>query len=78
MTTALSGTDDGTVTLKIGSTAVTNGLITIAASSAINTQDSATPTALNIISAGDIISAVSAKTTTGGAALVSITLTRTP
>lgn len=75
VTKALAGTDDGTITLKINGVAVTNGQITIALSSALNTQDSATPTALNLFSKGDTISVTGAKTTAGGSALTSIQYT---
>ena len=77
VTLALAATDDATITAQIGGVAVTNGQITLNASSALNTSDSATPTALNVFAAGDRIDLVGAKTTAGGKALVSVTVTRT-
>lgn len=48
---------DATLTAKIGATAVTGGVITITQSgSAAGDKDSATPTAANIVAAGDIVS----------------------
>jgi hypothetical protein len=49
-------TNDAVVTAKIGSTAVTNGVITIANSgSAIGDVDTCTPSAANTVAAGDLI-----------------------
>lgn len=77
VTKAIAATDDATITAQINGVAVTNGQITINASSALNTSDSATPTALNIFAAGDRIDMVAAKATAGGKAQVSVTVTRT-
>jgi len=53
VTNGAVGTADITVTGKIGSTAITNGVVTIAtAASAAGDVDSATPTAANTITAG--------------------------
>lgn len=49
-------TNDAVVTGKIGSTAITNGVITIAnAGSAIGDMDTCTPSAANVVAAGDVI-----------------------
>jgi hypothetical protein len=73
----VSATDNGTITCQINGVAVTDGEITVAASSPVDTSDSASPTALNVFAAGDRIDLVSLKTTTGGRCLVSVTVTRT-
>lgn len=50
-------TGDATLTGKIGATAITNGAITVTqAGSAAGDVDSATPTALNTVAVGDVIS----------------------
>lgn len=77
VTKVVSGTDDWTITANIGAVAVTGGVVTIAASSALNTADSATPTADNAFSAGDLITFVSLKTTVGGKAQLTAIVTRT-
>ncbi len=49
-------TNDAVVTGKIGSTAITNGVITVTASgSAIGDVDTCTPTAANAVVAGDFV-----------------------
>ena len=49
-------TNDAVVTGKIGSTSITNGAFTVAYSgSAIGDVDSCTPSALNVVAAGDVI-----------------------
>jgi hypothetical protein len=73
----VSATDNGTITAQINGVAVTDGEITVTASSPVNTSDSASPTALNVFAAGDKIDLVSLKTTTGGRCLVSVEVTRT-
>lgn len=53
------GTADITVTANIGATPVTNGVVTIAtAASAAGDVDSATPTAANVVTAGQAINFV--------------------
>lgn len=60
-------TADITVTAKIGSTAITNGVVTITQSgSAAGDVDSATPTALNTITAGAAMNFVVAGGGAGG------------
>ena len=49
-------TNNAVCTFKIGSTSITNGVVTVTASgSAIGDMDSATPTAANTVAAGDVI-----------------------
>lgn len=78
VTTALANTDAGTVTAAIGKndvyTNVTNGAVTLALSSALGVRASATPTAANLIQAGNFLRLTSAKTTSGGAAQTYVTL----
>lgn len=66
--TAIDGvvsTADITITAKLGSTGITTGVVTIAtAASAAGDMDSASPTALNVVAAGDVINFV----VTGGGA----------
>lgn len=77
VTKALSGTDDATITLAIGATLVTNGVITVPLSSAINTSADCTPTADNTsLVAYSEISLIGAKTTVGGKVNVSLILKR--
>lgn len=60
-------TADITITAKIGSTGITNGVVTIAtASSAAGDVDSATPSAANAVNAGDAINLVVAGGGSGG------------
>jgi len=66
---AISGADS-VVTCSIGATAITNGVITVAnAASAAGDLDSATPTALNTVAAGDLVKAVSGGQSTDTATL---------
>lgn len=78
VTKQLAGTDAGTITPQINATSVTNGLISIPASSAVNVLSNNTPTALNVFKQDDVISVISAKVTPGGAALVTLRFLRTP
>lgn len=76
VTTALAGTDVGTVTLAIGKdgtfTAVTGGVLTIAISAALSERDEVIATAANYFAPGDEIKCTSAKTTSGGQAMVEV------
>lgn len=67
---ALTNTDAGTITLAQGVndkyTDMTNGVVTLALSSAIGTRASALPSASYIIDAGQAVRYTSAKTTAGG------------
>lgn len=67
------GTADITVTGRIGSTAITNGAVTIATtSSAAGDVDSATPTAANTITAGAALNFVVAGGGSGGSPRVHV------
>lgn len=73
VTKALSGTDDGTITPKDNAgTTMTEGTITLEASSAVGTEASATPTANNVINADQKLQLTVAKTTAGGKARVTV------
>lgn len=68
-------TADITITAKIGSTAVTNGVVTIAtASSAAGDVDSATPTAENVLAAGAALNLVVAGGGSGGSPRVHVAI----
>ena len=73
---ALSATDAGTITLASGVndvyTNLTNGVITLALSSAVGTRADCFPTAFQFVRGGDYLRLTSAKTTTGGAATVQL------
>ncbi len=61
------GTADITITAKIGSTGMTNGVVTIAtAASAAGDVDSATPSAANVVTAGQAMNFVVAGGGSGG------------
>jgi predicted ATP-grasp superfamily ATP-dependent carboligase len=78
VTKDLAGTDAGTITAKNNAgTAMTGGTITLAASSAVGTVGTATPTANNVIDTGQVLQLTVAKTTAGGRARVEIQYTRT-
>jgi hypothetical protein len=67
------GTADITLTGRIGSTAITNGVVTIAtAASAAGDVDSATPTAANTITAGAALNFVVAGGGAGGSPRVHV------
>ena len=77
VTKALSATDDGTITMKNGAgTTMTNGTLTFPSSSALNTAQTIIPTGDNTFNAGDVLQAVTLKTTAGGRALLSIKVER--
>lgn len=81
VTKAIAGTDDATATIQINGVGVTNGVITVTASSALNTVFSCTPTALNTYLTGgtDVaLQVVTAKTTAGGKGLITILMLETP
>ena len=80
VTNGAVATADVTLTFKLGATAITNGVVTIAtAASAAGDVDSATPTALNIVTAGQAINFVVTGGGAGGTPLghVVVVLTRT-
>ena len=68
ITTVINGTiatADAVLTASIATTAITNGAVTIAYSgSAAGDADSATPTALNVVAAGDVLKVVSGAAST--------------
>ena len=76
-TKAIANTDNATITLKDnGGTGMTGGVITFTASDAQNTAYSSSVTANNTLSSGDLLTILCAKTTGGGAALVTIEIER--
>jgi hypothetical protein len=71
VTKALAGTDAGTITPKNDAAqAMASGTLTFAASSALNTRQSAVPTTNNLVAAGSFMELTAAKTTAGGAVTV--------
>jgi hypothetical protein len=73
----VAATDDGTIT---GANSVGNsnaGVVTVAASSALNAEDSATPDTNVVVAAGSYYQLTSAKSTAGGKVLVTLEYTRT-
>jgi hypothetical protein len=76
-TKAIAGTDAGTIVLKnAAGTTMTAGTVTFAASDPLETAYTVTPSANNSFSAGDILYAVTSKTTAGGKVLLTITYNR--
>jgi hypothetical protein len=74
---AIAATDDGTIVPKNnGGVAMTDGTITVTASSAIATGFTATPTANNTFVAGDLLTFTTAKTTKGGTGTLYIKVTK--
>lgn len=77
VTKALAGTDDGTITAKNNAgTGMTGGVITLALSSAVATEGTASPTANNTIAVDEKLQLTVAKTTAGGRARVTVEYTR--
>ena len=78
VTNAAVGTADITLTCKIGATAITTGVVTVAtAGSAAGDVDSASPTALNIITAGAALNCVVTGGGAGGTPRIDVTFTIT-
>lgn len=73
---AIAATDNATITGQINAVNITTGVITIPASSANGFNVSVTPTAANTFLAGDTLDLISAKSTAGGTALVSVKIQR--
>ena len=73
---AVAGTDDGTITGANSTGDSANGVVTVAASSALDTEDSASPTTNNEVAADSYYKLTSAKTTAGGKVLATIEYTR--
>ena len=74
-TSAIAATDDAVVTIAKNGAPIAGATITFAGSSAINTAGSVGTFTTTNFAAGDTISFIGAKTTAGGSALVSCTLT---
>jgi len=72
----IAGTDDGTITGANSTGDSANGVVTVAASSALDTEDSASPTTNNEVAADSYYKLTSAKTTAGGKVLATIEYTR--
>ena len=73
---AIAATDDGTITGANSTGDSANGVITVAASSALDTEDSASPTTNNEVAADSYYKLTSAKSTAGGKVLVTLEYTR--
>jgi hypothetical protein len=76
-TTAMGATDAGTITGANSTGASSGGVLTHALSEAVGTEHSASPTTNNVVLADGYYSLTTLKTTTGGAALVTVEVTRT-
>lgn len=73
---ALANTDAGTIQLANNAgTNMTAGLLTIPLSSAVGTDVAVTPSANNVITAGQKVQVTTAKTTAGGKALLTLEFT---
>lgn len=72
VTKAIAGTDNGTITGANANGNSANGVITCTASSAVNTEFSATPTTNNTVQADSYYKLTTAKTTAGGKVLVTL------
>ena len=68
----VAGTDDGTITAANATGDSDNGVITVPASSAVNTEFSVTPTSNNTVAANSYYQLTSAKPTAGGRVLVTL------
>ncbi len=78
VTSALSGSDDGTITCKNNAgSSMSGGVVTLVASSPVASEATATPTTNNTFTSGQKMQLTVAKTTTGGAATVFIEYTVT-
>lgn len=71
-------TNDATCTFKIGSTGITDGVVTVTASgSAVGDVDSATPSAANTVAVGDVVKCT-VSNTPGGSRTAFVTLLISP
>lgn len=77
VTKVIAGTDNATITMYINGTLTVPNSISITASTAVNSTASTTVTASNTGSADQQVKFVTAKTTAGGKALLTINLERT-
>lgn len=75
--TEIADTDNGTITCGNSAGDSANGVITAAASAALDTEYSVSPTTNNVVLADGYYSLTSAKTTPGGKVLVSLEWTIT-
>lgn len=75
--TEIADTDNGTITCGNSAGDSANGVITAAASAALDTEYSVSPTTNNVVLADGYYSLTSAKTTSGGKVLVSLEWTIT-
>jgi hypothetical protein len=74
---AIASANNGTITPKNNAgTAMTDGLITVTASSALDTGFTSTPTGNNTFVAGDVLKFTTAKTNKGGFGTLSIKVTK--
>jgi hypothetical protein len=77
VTKAIAATDAGTIIAKnAAGTTMATGTLTFAASDALETAYTATPSTNNTFAAGDILYLTAAKSTAGGKVLVSLKVTR--
>jgi hypothetical protein len=74
---AIAGTDDGTITGANSVGDSDTGVVTVAASSALNVKDDASPGSNNVVAAGSYYKLTTAKSTAGGKVLVTLEYTRT-
>ena len=74
---ALADTDDGTITGANSTGDSADGVVTVAASAALNDEDTASPTTNNTVAAGSYYQLTTAKTTAGGKVLATLEYTRT-
>lgn len=77
VTTAIAGTDDGTITAASGDGDMATGVLTATAGDPLATERSASPTTNNVIAQDGYVSLTSAKATAGGRMLVTLEWTRT-
>ena len=77
VTTAIAGTDDGTITAANGDGDMATGVLTATAGDPLATEYSASPTTNNVIAQDGYVSLTSAKETAGGRMLVTLEWTRT-
>ena len=77
VTTAIAGTDDGTITAANADGDMATGVITATASDALATEYAVSPTTNNVIAQDGYVSLTSAKSDGGGRVLVTLEWTRT-
>lgn len=77
VTTAIAGTDNGTITAANGDGDMATGVLTATAGDPLATEYSASPTTNNVIAQDGYVSLTSAKSTAGGRMLVTLEWTRT-